>query len=77
VATIAYTIDINAAFLSLSILIWTRVIEVLALRDCYQGNNFLEGQGITIDFCELPHVRKEEKDKQHIMFFEPRPRVSF
>ncbi|PIP48173.1 MAG: hypothetical protein COS87_01555 [Chloroflexi bacterium CG07_land_8_20_14_0_80_45_17] len=26
--------------------------------------------------CELPHVRKE-KDKRHIMFFDPRPRVSF
>ena len=25
--------------------------------------------------CELPHVRKEEKDKRHIMFFDPRPRA--
>ena len=25
--------------------------------------------------CDLPHVRKEEKDKRYTMFFDPRPRV--
>jgi len=27
--------------------------------------------------CELPHITKKDKDKQHIMFFDPRPGVSF
>ena len=58
-------------------LFWTRVTEIFALRDCYRGNNFLEGQGITIDFCEPSHVSKEEKDKQQSTYFDRRPGVSF
>lgn len=76
-ATIACAIHINAASLCLSIPVWTRVTEIFALRDYYRGNNFSEGQGTVIDFCELPHVSKEEKDKQQSTYFEQRFGVSF
>ena len=76
-ATIACAIHINAASLCLSIPVWTRVTEIFALRDYYRGNNFSEGQGITIDFCEPPHVSKEEKNKQQSTYFERRSGVSF